>query len=65
MACGVCPSGRNGLWASAMDRQKIPEDQTGSIRPLVTPLSNRDMGVRRLAVDEVLANRVRSGTKQP
>jgi len=49
----------------ALDCQKIPEDQTGSIRPLVTPLSKRDMGVRRLAVDEVLANRVRSGTKQP
>ena len=38
---------------------------TSSNRPLVTPLSRRDMGVRRLAVDEVLANRVRSGTKQP
>jgi len=48
-----------------LDCQKIPEDQTGSIRPLVTPLSKRDMEDRRLAVDEVLANRVRSGTKQP
>jgi len=34
-------------------------------RPLAIPLRSADIGGGRLAVDEPLANRVRSGRKQP